>query len=267
MSGIVPVGNRLLARGQRYRRLHRHDLAVKWLRLSAGFVRTGRQFREVHVALADSYARLGRFRRARQHLKIALSDSPADAELHGRLGRAWVEDVHGGDSEKGLRHLRRAVALDPSSPSLLRDLGQAMLTSGRIAAGLKKLEQAWTLGPDDFAVLEELVDALLVHGRLRKAERILVRARFRFNGSAGLAVLQSRVAHARAARLQRARRRSQEIAAGAPVILPFLRVRTERAKASSADPLDRGLILRLDVKSPAQPRSARHHKSKSHISE
>jgi Flp pilus assembly protein TadD len=267
MSGILPVGERLLAQAQRYRQLHQHNLAVQRLRLSAGFVRVPAQFREVHVALADSYARLGRFRRARQHLKIALSDNPADAELHARLGRAWVDDVHGGDRNKGLKHLRRAVALDPHSPSRLRDLGQAFLACGHVAAGLKKLEQAWTLAPDDFSVLEELVDALLAHGRLRKAERILVRARFRFKRSAGLAVLHNRVAHARAARLQRARRRSQEIAGDAPVLLPFLRVRTERAKEPPTDPLDRGLILRLDAKSPAAPRSARHRKSQTHVSE
>lgn len=267
MSGILPVGERLFAQAQRYRQLQRHDLAVRRLRLSAGFVRTSKQFRQVHVALADSYVRLGQFRRARQHLKIALSTNSADAELHGLLGRAWVEDVYGGDRKKGLNHLRRAVELAPHSPSHLRDLAQALLSHGRIADGLKKLEQAWTLAPDDFAVLEELVDTLLAHGRLRKAERILIRARFRFNGSAALVVLQNRLAHARAAWLQRARRRSQEIAAGAPVILPFLRVRSAAGKPASADSLGRGLILRMDAKSPAQPRSARHRKSQSQISE
>lgn len=267
MSGILPIGERLFAKAHNYREKCRHDLAVGVLRQAAGFARSLNQFREIHVALADSYAQLGRFRLARKHLKVALSGSPSDADLHARLGQAWDFDELAGDSVQAIRHLRKAVNLDPTQPNHLRNLGRALLGRGSTAAGLRRLEQAWMLAPDEFARLEELVDALIEYGQLKKAERVLIRARFRLRHAPGFAAMEHRVKHARLAR--RLRQQRWTVTAGVrptPAVLPLLRLRPTHARHSSNRSAD-GVILRLDPKAPDRPRPARRAKTRQRISD
>jgi tetratricopeptide (TPR) repeat protein len=266
MSGILPLCDQLVKQAQEYCKYARHDLAVGVLRQAAGFARNASQFRQVQTALADSYTRLGRFRLARKHLKVALSDCPNDAELHARLGKAWDQDAWSGDTAQALRHLRKAVALDPTQPNHQRDLGRALLGAGRIAAGLRRLEQAWTLAPDEFARLEELIDAYLEYGRLLKAERVLTRARFRLWRVPGFSALEQRVRHARLARRQRQQRWRGVAGAPVPAVLPLLRVRMPQDPPPAGRPC-KGVILRMDAKSPDQPRRARRTKSRQRISD
>ncbi|HMP61125.1 MAG TPA: tetratricopeptide repeat protein [Gemmatales bacterium] len=261
MSGIVPLGDRLFEQAQSLRQVGRHEDAVQTLRAAAGFVKAAAAFRALHVATADSYAKLGRYRQARKHLKIALSEEPRDADLHARLGRAWDDDTLGGDGGKALAHLRRAVAIDPTHADHQRDLGRALLGAGNVAAGLKRLEQAWALEPDRLDRLEELIDALIEHGRLQKAPHVLIRARFRHHAAPAFVRLTRHVAHVRAARAQRHNRWTlAHPNRPSAAVLPFLKVRSRPDR--KAKPTGDDVVLRLDPKATEHPRLPRRSRSR-----
>jgi len=95
----------------------------------------------------------GRAAAAETQMRAAV-DLPADqetrAQVHLQLGAALSTQ---GKLEEGIRHLQRALALDPLLPEAESMLGQAYLDGGQIPIGLTHLTRALELDPDNLTVL------------------------------------------------------------------------------------------------------------------
>jgi len=126
------------------------------------------------LSLAICYAKIGFYgdvrtkiensRLVRQYTEATLALDPDAAFAHHILGqwhyevasvgaakRFLVKLIYGGlppaSTAEGVRHLRRAVALSPESPSHRAELGLALLADGQREAAKPELQKAMALPP------------------------------------------------------------------------------------------------------------------------
>lgn len=101
-----------------------------------------------------------------------LTRGPLAPEGHSGLGRTSAAQ---GDWATAVSHFRQAVALRPSSPEFLNNLGYAQLSlgGGSIADAEFNLRQAQELDPASVSIRNNLVIALLLAGKEAEARRLL----------------------------------------------------------------------------------------------
>lgn len=100
-----------------------------------------------------------------------LTRGPLAPEGHSGLGRTSAAE---GNWAAAVSHFRQAVALRPSSPEFLNNLGYAQLSLGtNIAEAEFNLRQAQELDPASVSIRNNLVIALLLSGKESEARRLL----------------------------------------------------------------------------------------------
>ncbi|MFZ1946069.1 MAG: tetratricopeptide repeat protein [bacterium] len=95
------------------------------------------------------------------------------ASAQSELGHFYIEQERSGDA---LKHLERAVALDPTWPHYWDALGVAYIGLKRFDDAVAPLQKAIELDPRDGTAYNNLGRAYLVLGRLNEAEHALARA-------------------------------------------------------------------------------------------
>jgi tetratricopeptide (TPR) repeat protein len=93
--------------------------------------------------------------------------------VHSNLGIAYSR---AGDSERGLPHLERALALAPDDPDVHVNIGNAYRLLGRWEPAVRHFRQATELFPGDAAVFHALGEALTRTGRMQDSRDALERA-------------------------------------------------------------------------------------------
>jgi len=103
---------------------------------------------------------------------------PIDAETHSRLGAAYCKE---GQTERGLRHLHRAMQLDGGNLLVIRNLAEALYRQNRYAEVRDVLQEALRIDPDNpmklsymILLLSSCPDETVRDGReaLRLAEKM-----------------------------------------------------------------------------------------------
>jgi Tfp pilus assembly protein PilF len=234
MMTTLNLVDHVLAMGRRYQEAGRHRDAVAILTRLAHFrFLPAEAAEETQARLAEIQLKRRKFKCARRHLTAALRHQPDNARYHYLLATA-LQAEEGGDLERAAEHYRRAVELDPGHIKCLADYGLLLLKMGQTEEGLDRLRQAGRRAPEDVEVLGKLVKGLRLSGQSEEARSVLQVALFRNARSTRFRKLWNEF------RFQQARRRSdnerrQRDENGAdgeqPVLLPFVRVRTDAPAA------------------------------------
>jgi len=101
---------------------------------------------ELHAHLGAWLSRAGRLTQAREAIQEGLATARPPARLHHLLGLVFAG---AGDYESGLRHMERAVELEPTRFDFVRDLAFAQGAAGRTAASVESLRQAIGLAGEE----------------------------------------------------------------------------------------------------------------------
>jgi tetratricopeptide (TPR) repeat protein len=219
VNDTVPLHAHLLRRGQLLVTIGRVRAARAMLRrlLTRPEVPSTSQA-EANRVLGDLECAAGRFRRARRYFAAAIGLRPYVAELYLRFAAA-VEADPKANPRKGLAALRRAICLEPQEPGHWTARGRLALRAGDTKQARAAFRRAARLHPETVTVLAEIVDGFVATGRENEARRVLIAARFRAPTDAGIAQLWNqfrfdclRLEQARAGRGARS---------GADMILPF----------------------------------------------
>ena len=169
-AGIVTV-SALVARG-RWRR------ATKLLRslLTWRPMMVSREL-QLRKLSAEVSLRMGEFRMARRHCRLALRLDPTAAAFHYLYGRTFMDDPFGCPM-RAVRHFRKATKLNAQEPLSRASLGRAMIRVSEIRSGLKVMQAAVEKAPTDPEVLQVVSEGLAEAGRSDIAFNILSKARF-----------------------------------------------------------------------------------------
>jgi protein O-GlcNAc transferase len=111
-------------------------------------------------------ARLGRYEAALALVERALVHGTGIAQLHfvrGELLRTLQQ------TDAAVESYRRALAIDPGHVDALNDLGDSLISVGRLAEALPVLERAVALRPDHVPALNNRANALQLLGRTGEA--------------------------------------------------------------------------------------------------
>jgi predicted Zn-dependent protease len=95
-----------------------------------------------------------------------VKERPTDFLAQYGLGLAYMRMEQAGQAQAALR---RAIALRPNDPDLLRDLGRSYFEAGKMDEALKALRQAQAASPDDAATLYYVGRASQEAGQLQAA--------------------------------------------------------------------------------------------------
>ncbi len=98
---------------------------------------SGQPSLESYKLRAEIYLRQSKWTEAADTLQKALQVAPADAELHARLGKVWLEKR---DSAAAERELRRALQIDANWTEALRDLVAVYYLSEHYQAALEVMD-------------------------------------------------------------------------------------------------------------------------------
>jgi len=110
---------------------------------------------------------------ARQLLASVLAEHPSCVEAHRLSG---IVALIGGDHRAAIGHLERAVAGNPTDPTLNMNLGSALFEIGDTDAGLPYLQRACELDPGSASTWYNYGKALQVAAYLERALEALRRA-------------------------------------------------------------------------------------------
>jgi DNA-binding SARP family transcriptional activator len=169
---------------------HFHLAAAIGSRLASGIERseqrlfrtTGSASAYVHYLLGCEDLRiidLRNVRRAKGHFRQALRLSrdfaPAKAMMARAMSYEWIllernEPEH---IEQAIALAREAAALDPLDPNGHREIGHALVYTGRIEEAVESLRSAAQLGPHNADVMFQYGDSLVHKGDIGEARRAL----------------------------------------------------------------------------------------------
>jgi len=127
---------------------------------------------DAYNALAVTYASMAWWDECFEAIEQMLRLDPFSVETAQAAG-TW--NLYGGRYDTAVKHLTRALELDPGNSFCLDNLGLAHIKKGLIDLGLDELERAFKLAgePPDWSGLADLAYAYVKAGRERDARRIL----------------------------------------------------------------------------------------------
>lgn len=151
--------------------------------LAASYFRAGR-FAEVietlspmPLGVAENYQRevlliSAYIQQEQPDMAVALArdlvrERPEDPDAHALVGVLYLNT---GDSERGMRHLGRALELDPQSTSALYSLGLTAAAEGRFPAAVGHIEQVLDQEPAHLPALVQFVTMVERSGELERAD-------------------------------------------------------------------------------------------------
>jgi Tfp pilus assembly protein PilF len=179
MSRTLNFVDCLLARGRQYQEQGCTNAALNLLtRVSGLRTLTAETAIEVHARLAELHLRNGEYGQARRHLAVALAAKPRSAELHYCMALAFDQDEES-DPQEACHHYRTSLKIEPNQPNCLSDFGLLILSFGETDEGLKALRKAVKLAPDDPEILGKLIEGLCELDQTDEARKTLQAARFR----------------------------------------------------------------------------------------
>ncbi|MFN4258431.1 MAG: tetratricopeptide repeat protein [Gemmataceae bacterium] len=176
---------------------------------------------EAHARLAEVLLELGRWKRARRHLRLALLYRPDCARYHYLLARILSSDALG-DPDRALEHYRQALSLEPDNSTYLSEFGLLAIDLGEYDEGLTALRRAVELEPEDPTPLSRLVEGLCLADEPAEARRVLRAALFRQAGDPRFRQLWNDFQFQRVYELQEARIPEAPVVRDEePTLLPF----------------------------------------------
>jgi tetratricopeptide (TPR) repeat protein len=250
MSMTLNLTDRLLVMGRRLHKLGRNQDALHILNRLAGLRELPAEVaEETQVHLAEICLSRRKYRRARRHLTAALVHQPDNARYHYLMGTALASDDKA-DRQRAADHYRKSLQLDPNQPKCLSDFGSLALRLGQTDEGLRCLRRSVELAPDDPIPVRKLADGLQEEERTDEARRVLLAAYFR---NARDPRFQRLWNNFRFQQVQQEQRRSRQNASdtadnAGPVLLPFIRSSRETAGTRRSRK-----IIRHDAPSPPAP--------------
>lgn len=125
---------------------------------------------EAHSAMAAIRAREYAWQDAERGFRRAIELNPNNALAHLELG-ARVLVVQGRFGE-GLEEVRRALALDPLSPYVTTEAGEALMLAGRYPEALEQLEKAIKLDPSRTKPYNLMTRTLYFQGKFAEAKTV-----------------------------------------------------------------------------------------------
>src|SRR5262245_18001491 len=179
MSTTLKLVDRLLDRGRNFQYLGRHRDAQQVLNRLASFRDIPPDAHEEILArLAEMLLHEGRFTKARRQLTALLVQCPDSARYHYLMATAYDLDERA-DGQRAAEHYRKSLALEPDQPQCLGEFGLLALRLGQSEEGLKCLRRAVELAPHDPEAVSRLAEGLRLEGRDDEALDALRAARFR----------------------------------------------------------------------------------------
>jgi len=124
----------------------------------------------VHKSVADCYSVQGQREKGIKHLRISLSLDPLNPYTLGLYGSTLTES---GNAEEGLQYLRRAVQLDPRNFIPHVRLGAHLTDVHRYQEAVTEFSTAEAISPDSLTSEVGLAQAEALAGETAKAEAML----------------------------------------------------------------------------------------------
>jgi len=191
----------------------------------------------------------------RQHLTCALAQQPQNAEHHYRLAKAYRNDKDI-PAAKALPHLKAAVRIDPENGRYLAELGSLSIELGQTEQGLRLLKKAYQLDADDLGILEQYAEALFDAGQESDARVLLKTAMFRHSSDRRFRDL-FRDFRFRAVADDQKSKATIPFPDDQPILLPFVH-NAPKQRRHSID----GQIVRIDgaapLRGPSHRKPSRH---------
>ena len=122
---------------------------------------------EAHSAMASIHAREYAWQDAERGFRRAIELNPNNAHARLELGAQVL--VVQGRFDEGLEEVRRALALDPLSPYVNTQAGEALLLGGRYAEAVEQLRKAIALDPSRNRPYNSMARALYLQGNVAEA--------------------------------------------------------------------------------------------------
>lgn len=242
MSDSLPLADHLLARGRLMAHVGRPAEARRLFRRLLAFTDLSNRVRaDVLRRIAEIELAEGRYRRARRLLAAAIRLRRHADELYVEYARVVSADPDA-DPRLAVKALRRAVGIDPFEAPSWAALGTAAVRAGEVGLARKAFRRAARLRPDAVPTLNEIADGLVDLGRDAEARSVLVAARFRSPGDAGVLAAWNRF------RFLMAQRRQCPAGSDELTILP-LPARDREPTAMTETPV----VLRADRQSVPTP--------------
>jgi Flp pilus assembly protein TadD len=248
MTATINLFEQLLARADRHRRHGQVQSAIQLLRQLCAYPDLPPAMAaEARGRLGVIYLRRRRFRPARRHLRLAVTEQPNSARHHFLLGLAWHHDA-AGSARKASYHYEQSLKLDPRQPVCLAEAGLLVIRAGDAELGLRLLRNAFDQSSNDPRVLRRMVRGLVVAGFPDEALKAARESLFRAPRDRRLREVYTEL------RLALARRQQELKAVEArpePAILPFVRVVGEEVdeprpvREDGAEPLPGPHLVRL----------------------
>lgn len=210
----LALGRRLQSQGQRSR------ATQVMRRLATNRHLSPQTAEEARSQLAQNLLEDGEYRQARRQFTALLTQQPRNPQYHFQMGQAIAFD-DSVDHRRALRHLQRAVRLDPRNAEYLSEFGLLALDLGQTQAGLRALRKAVKLAPDEPSILEKAMDGLLFENRHEEARSMLRTARFRHPRDPRFMKLWNDLHFQEILAEQEAGRARFELNEGRPALLPF----------------------------------------------
>ena len=150
--------------------------------LAKAQLKTNPEDRDVHVALAQIYIRLKRFKEANEELDIASSTATKQEDklyMYFLRGELYDREKMFDQAEA---QFREALKLDPQNAAVLNYLGYMLVDHERkVTEALQMIRQAVELDPQNGAYLDSLGWAYFKAGQYTQAEENLRKANERIN--------------------------------------------------------------------------------------
>jgi len=254
MSMTLNLADRLLALGRRYRRLGRTQDALKvFERLAAFRSLEPAVAEETQVQLAEIYLKRCRYPKARRHLAAALVHQPKNAFYHYLMARALEADEKA-DRQRAAEHFRKSLSLEPNQADCLSQFGLLAIRIGQTEEGLRCLRRAMKLESHDPEIVSRLAEGLQEEGLHDEARRVLQTALFNNARDSRFRQLWNDYQFRELHREQEQKRnRPDSISAEGGSVLPFVRTLTGRMPNSS----NRKILRRDPPSRPTPPHTAR----------
>lgn len=122
---------------------------------------------KVHFNLAVAYDETHSPAKAERHLKRALALNPSNAQAANYLGYLYVES--GKNLEQARKLIERAIELDPANGAYKDSLGWLLFKQGKLRDALQTLLEASKLMPADAVITEHIGDVYHAMGNKQKA--------------------------------------------------------------------------------------------------